>query len=166
MRRQLLAFVLLFAQLAVGAVAQAQTLSHVRITPPSVPAGERVALFPFTVRESATAGILVSAVTDGRLRETAAGVVPHRAYSDSRTYPRDTKYVRVWVEVLAPTTTDRTFTVRAAPPLSVPPKVVMKAGQKKVSFVVTIGANAVGDKQLLVDNAKNQSTRVDFTLLP
>ena len=131
-----------------------------------VPAGERVAPFPFTVRESATTGILVSAVTDGRLRETFAGVVPHRAYSDNRTYPKDTKYVRVWVEVLAPTTTDRTFTVRADPPLSVPPKVVMKAGQKRVSFVVTIGANAVGDKQLLVDNAKNQSTRVYFTLLP
>jgi uncharacterized membrane protein len=58
MRRQLLAFVLLIAQLAVGAVVQAQTLSHVRITPPSVPAGGS-ALVYVTLTETATADALV-----------------------------------------------------------------------------------------------------------
>jgi len=135
-----------------------------------VPEGQIVSSpVPFTVLDQRNVDLIVTAITDGRERDTYGWVDPFLAYSDKKEYPKGTKYVRVWVELRTDSTIDRTFTTQYYAPflttITGPSRVVVKAGQRKASFVVTLTGESYDSFRVLLYDSIQESMGVLFKVI-
>jgi Tol biopolymer transport system component len=137
-----------------------------------VPEGQIVsAPVPFTVLDdnSWNYNFVVTTTINERKRGAATWVRPFLAYSDKAEYPKGTKYVRAWVELRTDSTTDRSFAAEYRPPvgatMSGPASVVVKAGQRKASFVITVGGEADAASTVFLRDSAQESQSVRFNVL-
>jgi hypothetical protein len=135
-----------------------------------IPEGESAsAPVPFTVRKDAQYSIAVSALRGDRTREIGVVVLPVAAYSDKTEYPKGTKYVRIWADMRSISTQDRSFRIWHYIPASVPHRlpstVVIKAGQRRASFIATFESATPGDYTVTLLDSSNDGASARFTIL-
>jgi hypothetical protein len=135
-----------------------------------IPEGESTSPpVPFTVRKDARYSMAVSALRGDRTRFTGVNIVPVAAYSDKTEYPKGTKYVRIWADMRSVSTQDRSFRIQASVPSSVPFKipstVVIKAGERRASFIATFEAATPGDYRVYLYDSVNDLSYTSFSIL-